>query len=159
MGPSQPKNLDVLQPNFPIVYLVVQFQISVLELALNFCRGNNSPWTWRCNPGKEAVGGHEIEGRCIKELFDASKGLAQVGIMACKMTCSQYAMLWPKPTGKVELSKHLINLMPGDILIRSGANADPEVKRMVNEFTNVFKVRKDWLDNNPTISHFRSICT
>ena len=88
----------------------------------------DSPWTWRCNPDKEVIGGHSLQGRCIKELWTAGKEEAgssslnglngldsnkQVGMMACKMTCNTYGMLWPLPTGQVELSQELIHLLPG----------------------------------------------
>ena len=34
-----------------------------------FFRNFNSPWTWRCNPGEEIIGGHKLRGRCVKELY------------------------------------------------------------------------------------------
>ena len=67
--------------------------------------------------------------------------------MACKMTCNSYGMLWPLPTGRVELSEELIHLLPGDINI-AVAPADAEIKQepftdkvntMIGELRNIFR--------------------
>ena len=66
-----------------------------------------------------------------------------------------YGMLWPKPTGQVELSNELIHLLPGDISIAarlSSADKDsqedeedpsplsePEAVAMVEELRAIFK--------------------
>lgn len=45
-----------------------------------------------------------------------------------------YGMLWPKPTGQVELSNELIHLLPGDISIVAGKEDD-----IVEELRAIFK--------------------
>ena len=73
----------------------------------------------------------------------------QLGMMACKMTCNTYGMLWPQPTGQVELSEELIHLLPGDINIvvapTKAALANQElflsdkVNTMIEELRKIFR--------------------
>lgn len=100
---------------------------------------NASPWTWKCHKGKEVIGGHNIVGRCSKEEYDKSTGDPQVNMMACKMTCNNNGMLWPKPTGSVTLSNKLTNLLPGDISITVSQSTPFEVQGLILEFRDVFE--------------------
>lgn len=131
--------------------VVAVVTLTILTILFDGCFGK-SPWTWRCNQDKEVIGGHSLQGRCVKELWKgedeevASNGrYKQIGMMACKMTCNTYGMLWPQPTGQVELSEELIHLLPGDINIAvapATANQEPlsdKVNTMIGELRGIFR--------------------
>ena len=50
-----------------------------------------------------------------------------------------YGMLWPKPTGRVELSDDLIHLLPGDVSLVFVGTHDQTVQRLLEELKAVFK--------------------
>ena len=53
-----------------------------------------------------------------------------------------YGMLWPKPTGRVELSNELIHLLPGDISISAFGNQQdqqPLSSPLLEELRPIFK--------------------
>ena len=62
----------------------------------------------------------------------------QIGMMECKMTCNPYGMLWPKPTGNVNLSKELTYFYPGDLSIQVSENTPFQVYGMVVQLIDVF---------------------
>ena len=70
---------------------------------------SSGPYTWECSREVEFIGGHRVEGRCIKKIHDVNGSTPAQGLMACKMTCGKYGTLWPRPTGEVELSKDLVD--------------------------------------------------
>ena len=78
-------------------------------------------------------------------LGDGGDSNKQVGMMACKMTCNTYGMLWPRPTGQVELSQDLIHLLPGDISIAAvhATDANKELpdklQTMIAQLRDIFK--------------------
>ena len=60
-------------------------------------------------------------------------------MMECKMTCNPNGMLWPLPTGKVELSKELLHFYPGDLSIEVDDDTSFEVYGLVSKFSSIFK--------------------
>ena len=104
-----------------------------------FSRSRASPWTWKCNEEKEVIGGHPIEGRCMKELYESGSPEPQVGMSACKMTCNMYGMLWPKPTGLVELSGELIHLLPGDLTLGMDKDSPANLQPLVDAKRDIFR--------------------
>ena len=110
-----------------------------LQGLIVFSRFSASPWTWKCNEGKEVVGGHALEGRCSKALYDPKAEERQVGMNACKMTCNMYGMLWPKPTGEVELSKELLYLLPGDLTLGMDNDSPANLQPLVNTKRKIFR--------------------
>ena len=76
----------------------------------------------------------------IRDRFSPTKSLKpQVGMMECKMTCNPNGMLWPLPTGKVELSKELLHFYPGDLSIDVDDDTSFEVYGLVSKFSSIFK--------------------
>jgi hypothetical protein len=54
--------------------------------------------------------------RCIREMrAEAETG---GGLNACKMTCGEAGLLWPRPTGQVQLSRDLVHFLPQDLKVR-----------------------------------------
>ena len=76
------------------------------------------PYTYTCNSVGEVIGGHEIDSRCVRvEKNMQSKGSEQgQNLNACKMTCGKYGALWPRPTGRVNLSDTLVPVLPNNIV-------------------------------------------
>ena len=86
--------------------------VSLTTLLNEFFSLSSGPYTWECSREVELIGGHRVEGRCIKKVHDVNGSTPAQGLMACKMTCGKFGTLWPKPTGEVELSKDLVNAFP-----------------------------------------------
>ena len=67
------------------------------------------------------VGGHEITSRCVKmersKMQKKHPDMQGLDLNACKMTCGKYGALWPLPTGKVNLSTTLFNVLPNNIAL------------------------------------------
>jgi hexosaminidase len=55
------------------------------------------------------------------------------------MTCSKQSMLWPMPTGQVDLSEDLINFLPGDLAITVSKGTDFAVQGLVLEMRDIFE--------------------
>ena len=76
------------------------------------------PYSFVCNVG-EVIGGHEIESRCVKvenlAAQNQNKDIPGQNLNACKMTCGPYGALWPRPTGNVNLSQTLFDVLPSNI--------------------------------------------
>jgi len=70
-----------------------------------------------------------VHGRCLKVLVSSTQSDDITYDMdGCKLTCGQYGVLWPIPTGNVTMSKQLItNLVPESITF-SHAQVFPESK-------------------------------
>ena len=63
----------------------------------------------------------------------------QVGMMECKMTCNSNGMLWPLPTGKIELSKELIHFYPGNLLIKVSKDTPWNALTLAVQQIDIFK--------------------
>ncbi|XP_069701627.1 chitooligosaccharidolytic beta-N-acetylglucosaminidase isoform X2 [Periplaneta americana] len=90
----------------------------------------SSVWTWKCQ-----------EGRCQKQLLE--EGHSPQGLEACKLTCDTYSILWPRPTGKVELGRVLVPLDYNTISIvgtsDDGRQLSEEVEELVNGAADIFR--------------------
>ena len=92
--------------------------------------------TWKVSKSNYSINTTLI----IRNGFSPTKTLKpQVGMMECKMTCNPNGMLWPLPTGKVELSKELLHFYPGDLSIEVDDDTSFEVYGLVSKFSNIFK--------------------
>ncbi|PSN43909.1 Chitooligosaccharidolytic beta-N-acetylglucosaminidase [Blattella germanica] len=77
-------------------------------------KSKESPvWTWKCNES----------GRCQKYLRENDE--EALGLETCKLTCDKYSILWPRPTGKVELS--------------DGRALSDEVNNLIHEAGEIFR--------------------
>ena len=92
------------------------------------------PYSFICNI-EEVIGGHEIESRCVKvENLDAqnkNKDIQGQDLNACKMTCGPYGALWPRPTGNVNLSQTLFDVLPSNISIELADSAETSLGGLV----------------------------
>lgn len=68
----------------------------------------SSPWSWECK-----------NERCIKKEIQKGEEEKAVSLEACQMYCSKSSGLWPKPTGTVDISSHLVPVDPSQIEINS----------------------------------------
>ena len=83
---------------------------SFLDFQFYFSFYSKSPWSYTCENGPDGP-------RCIKILTPNDANITTNDLMSCKMTCHDSGLIWPKPTEKLNLSKTLINCLPGDISI------------------------------------------
>ena len=60
-------------------------------------------------------------------------------MMECKMTCNPNGMLWPLPTGKIELSKELIHFYPGNLLIKVSKDTPWNALTLAVQQIDIFK--------------------
>ena len=60
-------------------------------------------------------------------------------MMECKMTCNSNGMLWPLPTGKIELSKELIHFYPGNLLIKVSKDTPWNALTLAVQQIDIFK--------------------
>ena len=71
-------------------------------------------WTYQCNEAPEVIGGHPVQGRCIKVLVSSlAEDDVTLDMNGCKLTCGQYGTLWPVPTGNVSISKKIVKNLVG----------------------------------------------
>ena len=60
-------------------------------------------------------------------------------MMECKMTCNSNGMLWPLPTGKIELSKELVYFYPGNLLIKVSKDTPWNALTLAVQQIDIFK--------------------
>jgi len=98
-----------------------------------------SPWSYECDTSNSSykTTGHLLAAQCVK-VASSSAGKVQ-GLQACKMTCGAKGMLWPAPTGLVQLSPDLVNFIPQDFRVVSVSAPSEAVSNMINQFADVFK--------------------
>ena len=98
-----------------------------------------SPWSWECDTSNSSVKvtGHVVESQCVKTPSSLAKKVQS--LMACKMTCHQAGLIWPAPTGKVSLSKELLNFLPNNLNVVAVISPSEQVSNMVNQFVDVFR--------------------
>ena len=98
-----------------------------------------SPWSYECDNSNSSykTTGHLISAQCVKIPSSSAKKVQ--GLQACKMTCGSKGMLWPAPTGLVQLSPDLVNFIPQDFRIVSVSAPGEKVSNMINQFADVFK--------------------
>lgn len=94
-----------------------------------------SPWSYTCDNNSNP-GGHPIPARCVKVEGEGPED--KVGLNACKMTCGEFGMVWPRPVSMVH-SKQLIHFLPEDLTFVSNSSNSDAVSNMVNKFSEVFK--------------------
>merc|ERR550532_1405366 len=98
-----------------------------------------SPWSWECDTSNSSVKvtGHVVESQCVKTPSSLAKKVQS--LMACKMTCHQAGLIWPAPTGKVSLSKELLNFLPNNLNVVAVISPSEGVSNMVNQFVDIFR--------------------
>ncbi|XP_038214441.1 chitooligosaccharidolytic beta-N-acetylglucosaminidase [Zerene cesonia] len=74
---------------YNLIYLLIILQCASTDDQL-------SPWKWVCEDGK-----------CVKTMNDPKSKEPALCLEACKMFCNDNGLLWPKPTGQVELGNFL----------------------------------------------------
>ncbi|XP_045460912.1 chitooligosaccharidolytic beta-N-acetylglucosaminidase [Harmonia axyridis] len=77
-------------------------------LGIEYISALSSPWSWECK-----------NERCTKKEILKGEEEKAVSLEACQMYCSRNSGLWPKPTGKVDISNNLVPLNPSQIEINS----------------------------------------
>nr|QBG82656.1 beta-n-acetylglucosaminidase [Heortia vitessoides] len=87
---------------------VISSLVYALVLLLNCTSASDVVWRWTCNDGK-----------CVKVRHDARSAETALSMEACKMFCEEYGLLWPKPTGDVELGNFLSKISVQDIDVQS----------------------------------------
>ncbi|CAH2991416.1 unnamed protein product [Chilo suppressalis] len=89
--------------------------LSSLIILFQCVSANDTPWSWTCDNGK-----------CIKTRYDKTSTEPSLSLEACKMFCNEYGLLWPKPTGDVDLGNYLskINLKNIHVKILNNGKSD-----------------------------------
>lgn len=72
---------------------------------------DSSPWHYKCEGGL-----------CKKELI-TDNVTEPLSLEVCELHCGASSALWPKPTGHLSLSKHMIKIDPNKILLTDLYNA------------------------------------
>ncbi|CAK1601338.1 unnamed protein product [Parnassius mnemosyne] len=100
--------MGVLGRFLNIVYLVLLIKCAYAE-------DEKSPWNWSCEDGK-----------CVKSRLDPKSRTPALSLNACKMFCNEYGLLWPLPTGEVDLGNFLskIDINKIDIQIPNRGKSD-----------------------------------
>ncbi|KOB75344.1 Beta-hexosaminidase, partial [Operophtera brumata] len=65
-----------------------------------------SPWRWSCENNK-----------CVKLRNDPQNQEPVLSMEACKMFCNEYGLLWPQPTGQVQLGNFLSKININNIVV------------------------------------------
>ncbi|KAL4705344.1 hypothetical protein ACJJTC_006830 [Scirpophaga incertulas] len=81
--------------------------VSILSLLLLQCASSDVLWRWACNDGK-----------CQKERSNPHSTEPALSLQACKMFCNEYGLLWPKPTGDVDLGNFLSKVNLNNINVK-----------------------------------------
>jgi len=118
-------------------------------------------WTYKCNESPELIGGHPVQGRCLKVLASSvSNGETTRDMNGCKLTCGQHGVLWPVPTGNVTMSKQLVtNLVPESITFSNEqVIPDPKLLDMIEKLEKVFlaNLRAHHPDFDPATQEIRN---
>ncbi|XP_068632300.1 chitooligosaccharidolytic beta-N-acetylglucosaminidase [Battus philenor] len=87
-----------------------------------------SAWKWSCE-----------EGKCVKSLLEPKSREPALSLEACKMFCNEYGLLWPKPTGEVDLGHFLskININNIDIQIPKRGRSDSLIDEAGQRFRQI----------------------
>ena len=93
-----------------------------------------------CSEVPDVIGGHPVESRCIKEFSSSDSPLAELtDLNGCKLVCGKYGTIWPKPTGKVVLSKSRIDLIPDSVYFNVDVDSRT-IKYMLQQLEEIFKI-------------------
>jgi len=124
-------------------FLGISLALSVtLVLVLKPSVAQDDVWTYMCKEEPEKIGGHQVQGRCIKVLSSKiSDGVDTKDLDGCKLTCGDHGMLWPIPTGNVTMAKTLVkNLVPESVTFsKESVFPNPKIDDMLNELEKIFK--------------------
>ena len=107
------------------LFLLLQLIVKIIIIHRFFYRVQ-SPWVWICNEQKQ----------CIKS--PAASTAKEIGLshVACKLTCYDSAVLWPKPTTDPILSKELVQFKANRINITRIASPTVEVQMRADQVKN-----------------------
>ena len=90
---------------------------------------SGSVWSWVCNSG-----------RCVK--VKASSQVRSRELNTCKLTCGNYSMLFPKPSGDLQLGKQTVPFIPTQTRLTSikckGHQCDGRTVWLINNAYNLF---------------------
>ncbi|CAH4037655.1 unnamed protein product [Pieris brassicae] len=78
------------------IYVYVVCLLLIILQCASTADDHVSPWRWSCDDGK-----------CVKTEHDPRSKESALCLEACKMFCNDNGLLWPKPTGQVELGNFL----------------------------------------------------
>lgn len=108
-------------------FFIYTLYVVVLLLCLTEINGEDAaPWRWSCEDNK-----------CVKTRNDYSNKEPVLSLEACKMFCNEHGLLWPRPTGSIDLGNFLskININNIDIkMVKEGRSGD-----LMKEAGNRFK--------------------
>jgi len=93
------------------------------------CKGK-SVWTWSCK-----------NNRCVKAQVETGK--SPTDVHACKLTCGEDSMLFPKPSGHATFGKTTVPFIPTQVQLSSvtckGKNCQPRTKWLVDNAFSFFQ--------------------
>ncbi|XP_053612207.1 chitooligosaccharidolytic beta-N-acetylglucosaminidase isoform X2 [Plodia interpunctella] len=102
------------------IFLVTFYVIS------SYC-DEQTVWRWTCDSGK-----------CLKMRTDPQSTEPALTLEACKMFCSEFGLLWPRPTGEVKLGNFLsrVNLQNLKVVNQKRGLTDTITDTAVERFKN-----------------------
>lgn len=97
-------------------------------------------WRWECR--YDTVSSVTRVPRCVKVLADAASKDAS-GLNTCKLTCGNYSMLFPKPSGTTTLGKDTVVFYPTQVQLSSyqcnGKSCSNIVQWLIQNAFNTFQ--------------------
>lgn len=87
----------------------------------------NPPWRWQC-----------IDRACEKIRSTSNKTATGLSLQECYLICSDYAAIWPKPSGNVDISMELLNIDITKIEIKPYPDDTP-ISSLVKSMAGIFK--------------------
>ncbi|XP_042224093.1 chitooligosaccharidolytic beta-N-acetylglucosaminidase-like isoform X1 [Homarus americanus] len=85
-----------------------------------------SPWGWRC-----------VNETCVKEENDGLQTLPHLS--TCKLTCARDGVLWPRPTGILQLGDQTVHFLLESLTLQGVTAPNDEIKQLIKKAFHIFK--------------------
>ncbi|KAJ0175402.1 hypothetical protein K1T71_008561 [Dendrolimus kikuchii] len=108
-------NIDIFTMWRRKVYIYVVYLVIFTKCVVT-ADEPESPWRWNCEDKK-----------CLKVPNDGQSSDPVLSLEACKMFCSDYGLLWPRPTGETDLGNFLSKININNIefeITKEGKSSD-----------------------------------
>ncbi|XP_013187830.2 chitooligosaccharidolytic beta-N-acetylglucosaminidase [Amyelois transitella] len=106
---------------------IIIFTIYIILPHRVISEDHSALWRWMCEDGK-----------CLKTRTDPKNNDPALSLEACKMFCNEFGLLWPKPTGQVDLGNFLskVNLQSLNVVNLKRGVSDAMTEAAVQRFKN-----------------------
>ena len=99
------------------------------------------------------MGVNYTQDRCVKTRVTGDEKL--VDMNGCKLTCGEYGAIWPQPSGAVDLSDVLVDMVPDSVNFTLNLNKESEkVRSMFSQLKEIFQFYL--FSSHPAYDHGKS---